>query len=470
MTEALLIDTLFAKSLLEKHSPHSKETQPFIEYLLLQARKGHLFCDIAQTPFAPIAPSLAPLCTQDQSPLVCHGTHYYLRRNLEIETQIITHLQRLSQAERPPLGVPLCPNLTPEQQCVAQLIDTHPLTIVTGGPGCGKTYTAKQCLYHLLQRHPHFQIIATAPTGKAVQCLQSQLPGIKTGTLHALLQLKEGQSIAQEARPLCADLILIDECSMIDAPLMAQLLSAIPTGTTVVFMGDPYQIPPVDIGAIFQDLTTIEELPHVHLTTSHRVKNSALAQLAQSIKQRNFTKILSLLQDPNYPTVTLQPLDQFHTADPPQQFLTPFHKGPYGTLAINALLRETHPKGAPLPIMITKNDASLELANGSMGILEGEEAHFPLPDGERRTLSQALLPPYTYAWCLSIHKSQGSEFANVGVLLPPQSETFGNELLYTAVTRAKEHLTLFTTEDTLQRCVETKECRRSNLCNRYRHV
>ena len=156
--------------------------------------------------------------------------------------------------------------------------------------------------------------------------------------------------------------------------------------------------------------------------------------------------------------------------------------GPLGFDTLNQLIvqhmRRQCDKNTPFiaPILITKNDYRLELCNGDTGILikadaksdrlqEGDVALFS--DGEAiRSIPALLLPPYEYAYCMSVHKSQGSEFEHVIILMPERAECFGREVLYTALTRAKKRLTIWGSDNTLTKIIETKAERQSGISER----
>lgn len=438
-----MIDLAFAKAIAGKDG--DKEILLFLAELMKTSREGNLFLQ-----HSTIKEKITHLVDGEKSPLVAFEDCFYLRRSWELETQVIQHLRRLSNA---PLELhckpTFHPDLYPAQQEALISALVNPLSIITGGPGCGKTFLATKLIETLLAEQPHLRIIATAPTGKAAS--RFRMPSVVSGTLHSLLGLRDSFDGDVRTKPLIADLILIDECSMIDLRLWSLLLSAIPTGTHLVLMGDPNQLPPIDAGALFYDMCQIEKLSHVHLDQPMRTGAVELRALAECVKQGDYEKALQ--------HVTLLPLRE--VPDTEGVLLTPFRHGPFGTHACNHTIEKLKPHQRK-PIIITKNDYPLGLMNGDLGYIEGEKAIF-----FEKSLPLPLLTAYDYAWAISIHKSQGSEWKDVTILLPEGSETFGREMLYTAITRAKSTVTLHTSPATFHAVISHFKYPKSNLQKRF---
>jgi exodeoxyribonuclease V alpha subunit len=435
------IDQAFARSITNGDS--DPEIIEFLSSLMKCTREGHLFLN----PEKNLQHLLKPLCTGENSPLVAFENSYYLRRIFELETRCIDQIKRLMEKSS---KEPLIPKTIPEELYPAQkkafkTILTSPLTIISGGPGSGKTFFASR----LIESLPGKKIIGAAPTGKAASRLRFK--GIQTGTLHSLLKLQKNKETL--FTPLIADLILIDECSMIDLELWALLLEAIVAGAHLVLIGDPNQLPPVETIGIFSSLCNHPDIPHIHFNQSIRTDKSGLLDLAIAIKEGDGSKALSLLKNKAYPEIQLLSLPRKIPIEK-RTLLTPFVKGPHGTALCNSVIDATLQE-TKKPIVIEKNASLLGLVNGDIGTLEKELATFFLL-GETKTFPKAILPPYSLAYAVTVHKSQGSEFAHTSLLLPPESEKFGKELLYTAVTRAKESLIIYSEESTLLNIIGKK--------------
>ena len=223
------IDHLFAHALSDNEA-----TRQHLVDLMRETRKGALFLH---------RPGIRDCMQPLEGPIVRVEDRYYLKRCYDLEQTVHNELTRLSFHK--PMSAPIPMDLNAAQQEAFTAVLTHTVTLISGGPGTGKSYLAK----HIATLFP--RTILTAPTGKAASRLGAN------GTLHKLLGLP------YDCKPIIADLIIVDECSMIDAKLFASLLSSIPTGTRLVLMGDPYQLPPVEGGHIFPDLFSLP-LPQVH--------------------------------------------------------------------------------------------------------------------------------------------------------------------------------------------------------------
>ncbi len=458
-----------------------------------------------------------PLCSQGihrlKTPVVQQKNRFYIHRNFFYETILLQHLNRILQSPpSSPVAVDpqLLADLLPRQQQAVKHALSSPFTLLTGGPGTGKTYTAGKILLSFwknlsTEHRTPYSIALAAPTGKAASQLEESLhrafanekesPPIQAQTLHRLLGI--GRSLRWEDHPieLSYDLILIDESSMIDLPMMAHLLQRVKKGARIVLLGDSEQLPSIESGSVFRDW--IHKLPsHVTvLEKSLRAENTHLLTMEQSIRKGTLPHDFSFLPLPKDDTplrqqyqTLLQHILPYLSPEIPlqeetylsffQQFrlLTPLRKGKFGVEALNKTLlhaiSHNHAIEHPLvsPIIITQTNERHELYNGDGGVLihppsQKNYALFPPRRGESnlRRFSPSLLPPYEYAYALSIHKSQGSEFDNVFCLLPLGSEIFGREILYTAVTRARKTLTICSSKETIQKCLSKTTRRLSGI-------
>ena len=352
------------------------------------------------------------------------------------EEEALSHATKLAMVRQGHLTLPK--HVHYEEQIVSHVKRLLPqLSIITGGPGTGKTYTAAQIV-----RERNTKTLLAAPTGKAAAHLESQfdLP-MQAKTLHSLLKVHSPLDYQTPIDPLEANLVIVDECSMIDPPLFARLLSAIGPETTLILLGDPNQLPAVEGGSVFADLIASGAITTTTLTKCMRSDRREILDLAAAILRgdpfdmRNIdlgfaSGDLETIYQKLWNHVKTRDFDHF-------RILCTLRKGPLGVDALNRFLHEKFSaQTCRFPILITRNDARSGLYNGDMGVLENQEAHF---SGDRHFALHEL-PPFEYAYCISVHKSQGSEYDHVLFLVPDGSEAFGREVLYTAVTRAKNTL------------------------------
>ncbi len=350
-----------------------------------------------------------------------------------------------------------------EQQEAIVHAAQYSLSCIWGGPGTGKTYTAGWFVKLYLENNPDARIALTAPTGKAasnlLDSIKSACPSAKleAKTLHALLGLKRFGTW-QQKELLPYDLVIVDESSMIDLSMFVKLLSSLSQSTRILFLGDPNQLPPIEPGEPFVAL--VDAKVGRGLVTTKRQENDTIILLANAVKEgrvddvfdlitpeplESFTHVKQLYNSPK------ENADDFFAELLKTRILSPKRLGPYGTIHINQEIRDVAKKNSLLPIIITKNDYELDLTNGQVGILSQKVAHF-----EKTKIPEVLLPPYELAYCLSVHKSQGSEFSDVHLFLPEGSESFGRNMLYTAITRAKKSLTIYAKPETLKACITTQ--------------
>lgn len=461
---------------------------PFLCRLMASAREGNLCLreDASSLPAALVAEGGA----LPDKPVVQNGGRTYLQRNWVLETKIVEELTRLSSDEPQDLFDPsrflLPETFSLEQLLAARSVLTSSLTVVAGGPGTGKSFMAVQTLIALsraLKEGP-FRVKIAAPTGKAADRLAGALPTlerveVETLTLHRLLRLQPGRTRLFEGRTLDADLIIADEASMIDASLFAHLLQATPEGCRLLLLGDADQLPPVDGAGIFSDLA---ELFAIRLKTNHRMQNSSLYRIFEAARTGAFAPLLEILEP--LPADLFSWIEsEFQLSDPAQfertRLISPLRKGPFGVDAINAgLLHRLEQRLAfgqswSAPILVTSNDPLQKLYNGTPGLVRGTYQGSAIPNGSEevlfadgRSFSLRQLPGYEFAFALSAHKSQGSEFERVVCLLPQGSEEFSREALYTALTRAKKEIRLVGSEEILEKMLAKGAQMESGLVER----
>ncbi len=511
-------DLYFAQTLIRKPSEANENYALFLAYLFKAAREGHLCVNINEKSVHPILEGFETELiekiiqgSQNYQLEYIHkdGNNYYILRNWNKETECLKLIQELLATE-PTFkanSVELQKNLEkiklyllPEQAEAILSASQNALTILTGGPGTGKTYTAGHMIRTLWESLPKeqqkdFEIVLAAPTGKAASNLQNSMQralkglpladNIQSQTLHSLLKIFSKRK--DEIR-LTADLVLVDECSMIDTHVMSKLLKAIKPGSRLILLGDKYQLPSVEIGAIFANLA--DHLAGtdkcVELAKCMRSELQGLVDFAQGIKLGNlnltrsyegvsFPEVNNYFEHPNLLTDYLAQQIKKHEFGK-FRILSPLRKGPLGVDSLNRQIYQGLCKSGlkmQIPIMITQNHEDTELFNGDVGVLitskNPYERLFDKTDYAEingRTIPALLLPNYELAYCMSIHKSQGSEFEKVLLILPEKSDYFGREVFYTAVTRAKRSIDIMTTPTILQAVLAKPAQRHSGLLPR----
>ena len=490
------IDKKAAELILQANSTLNEAV--FVAYIVAAARAGYASIEVKENT---VTPSLDKIWKLDEKlldhiiegsktlividPLVKVEDRYYLKRNYTLEETCLVEWERLKSSS--PLHIlnestlehelRLNDTLTLEQKTAVEVGCRSLVFILTGGPGTGKTYTAGRLLSTLLKSlnsstAQYNQIALAAPTGKAALTLEkafaSYIPGglAKAKTLHALLGVKKDGSYPERRTTLPYDIILVDEASMIDIELMSHLLSSIKSGARLILMGDSFQLPPVEGAPIFPALAK-QHLDKAHLTKCLRAETVELVSFAEAIlKGQSFQEsesIQFLKQNDSLESVLLSHLNRFpknlkSDATPEEwlaafqkfRILTPLKVGKAGSIAINRFVAK-HLKERAIPLMITANDYRMELFNGEIGVLITEGREIPEFFSESdyvffasgKKIPALLLPSYELAYAMTVHKSQGSEFDEVLLLLPETATPVSVPLLYTAVTRARKKITLW---------------------------
>ena len=416
------------------------------------------------------------------------------------------------------------------QRSAARMALTHHFSVISGGPGTGKTATVARILALLLDMSGDSrpEIALAAPTGKAAMRLhQSILHAAErldlpdeirnclpagVSTIHRLLgvKLRTGGFRHNRDNRLSCDILVVDEASMVDLQLMAALLEALRDDARVILLGDRNQLASVEAGAVLADICDSAgqaNVPVTQLTRSYRFgDDSGIAALSRLINSGESAAAAELLQSGRYPDIVWRPLQSgrvfensfsaavrdgyagYAGAESPGdalaalgsfRVLSPLRSGPFGTENLNRLCRNIiAPERKndarsfrPLPIMITGNNYELGLFNGDTGVTmerDGVSAvWFENPEGGLRHLSTLRLPPGEAAFALTVHKSQGSEFDRVLLILPDHlSVALSRELLYTAVTRARSRIEIWGTEEVFRQTMERRTVRNSGLRDR----
>lgn len=510
----------------------------------------------------------------DLTPLVLDGGRLYFGRYWSYEQHVAAALGRLAAPVSPaPAAAELKHHLRtlfpadalPGEQALAAVgAAVRNLAVVSGGPGTGKTTTVSRilALKLLLQRKDSpFTIRLAAPTGKAADRLRESITSAKAGmtidpgilaripeeasTIHRLLGIRDasGRAAHTATDPVAADLIVLDEASMIDLSLMARLLDALRPGAGLILLGDRDQLDAVQPGSVFGELCgepsysrtfaglAAEVLGRVPsstwaagaledslflLTRSYRFREEAgIGSLARAVNAGDGDGAVRILREDTSgelqwnadPAATpamfpadavsrwLRPYFALVRGGAPEgaclrafgtfRLLSPLREGPGSVQALNDLVglwlrreglvtsaREWYPGK---PVMVTANNYTLGLYNGDVGITLGSEEGndlrvvFPGIGGSFRRYSPARLPAYDIAYATTVHKSQGSEFDEILLLVPEaESPVVTRNLLYTGITRARSRCTLWATEDVVRTGTGRRPLKMSGLAHRLR--
>ncbi|HET9495889.1 MAG TPA: ATP-dependent RecD-like DNA helicase [Chloroflexia bacterium] len=372
--------------------------------------------------------------------------------------------------------------LTREQREAVRIALTHRVSVITGGPGTGKTTTLRS-IVRLVQTRGGTVVLA-APTGRAARRL-TEAAGAPASTIHKLLELRPGGAYEVRA-PLDADVVIIDEASMMDLQLAAALLGAVPAGAHLVLVGDADQLPPVGPGSVLRDVIDSRTVPVCRLQTIFRQpEGSAIVSNAHRINQgeapvygRSITDFY-LFRQPNPAEAAALIVDLVSQRVPAKfgldpmediQVLAPMYAGVCGVDALNANLQAVLNPPDSLKderrygnhifrvgdrVMQVVNDYDRQVANGEVGRitridLEDQSLHVAFESGWTAEYSFQELDELTHAYAISVHKAQGSEYPCVIMPVLHQHERLlRRNLVYTAISRARQLVVLVGSPDTL---------------------
>jgi len=346
----------------------------------------------------------------------------------------------------------------------------HGVSLLTGGPGTGKSRTVSAIV--AMCERAKVEVALAAPTGRAAKRLE-ELAGHPATTIHRLLGARPGMpDFSHHAdNPLDAQLVVVDEASMLDVELAAALVAAIPGKAHLVVVGDPAQLPSIGPGTVLGDLIDSAVLPVTELVTLYRQhEGGAIARLATAVRAGG----LPAVDDPDREVVVVaarnsaegaQRVVQLVTDSIPRVFevsgselqvVTPVHAGPAGTQALNRELKKVLNPGSGRVrgfdvgdrVVATANHmdaAPFGYANGEVGtvVSAGEKSLRVAFTGGDADVSGKALGDLLHGWAITVHRAQGSEWDAVVVVLPPEAATMmSRPLVYTALTRARRHLSV----------------------------
>jgi exodeoxyribonuclease V alpha subunit len=448
------------------------------------------------------------------------GTLLALTRYAIAEESVAEGLQRLAATAEPITSAPAAADgadaeLDDRQRAAVEAVAEHGVSVLTGGPGTGKSRTVAAVV--ALAAESGLRVALAAPTGRAAKRLE-ELAGAPATTLHRLLGA-QGRGLARsgsaggdggaadgdglfadagapgattdaggfprgagesgsrdgswvfargEEWPLDADLVVVDESSMLDVELAAALVEACADGTRLLLVGDPAQLPSIGPGRVLADIIDSGAVPVTELTTLYRQRDGGtIAKLATAVRGGD----LPAVDSPEREVVVVlargsaeaaHRVVQLVTDSIPRalgiaaedvQVVTPVHKGPAGTIELNRALKE---KLNPGPgayrgfdsgdrVVAIANHADEGFANGEVGTVAGsaDEGLTVSFSGTPVTVPFRLLGDLRHGWALTVHRAQGSEWpAVVGVFPAEASGMLSRPLVYTALTRAQQHLSV----------------------------
>jgi exodeoxyribonuclease V alpha subunit len=371
-------------------------------------------------------------------------------------------------------------DLAPEQEQAVRLALTKRVAVLTGGPGCGKSFTVRSIVE--LARAKKAKIVLVAPTGRAAKRL-AELTGHEAATVHRLLQLQPGGDPKYDRdNPLDADLVVVDESSMIDLILANKLVKAVPPGAHLLLVGDVDQLPSVGAGEVLRDLlAAADAIPRVRLTKIFRqaqqsgiVVNAHRINAGSPPRLRGFPDFFWFTCEDAEETAALtadivaRRIPRRFAMDPRRdiQVLAPMHRGPAGAGNLNTLLQEMltpHQEGQPehrygsrvfrvgdkvTQLRNNYDKGAAGIFNGTIGVVTAispEDSELTMLTDEDESVHYGFdeLDELAHAYAVTIHRSQGSEYPAVVIPLTTSSwMMLQRNLLYTAITRATKLVVL----------------------------
>jgi exodeoxyribonuclease V alpha subunit len=448
-----------------------KDESPAIYLPRLEKAEATVALNLAETLETPTA----------RAPIILNTSIAWYQGRLDI---------RLAERQREALGAAL----------------TEKVVVITGGPGTGKT-TLIRGIVEILG-HKEQTVVLAAPTGRAAKRL-AEATGLGAKTIHRLLEFNPitGAFNRHRENPIEADCVVIDEVSMLDVELAAMLLEAVPPATRIVLVGDADQLPSVGPGNVLADLINSESVPVIRLDQIFRQTDRSL--IVENAHRINSGDMPNVDDDPESsdfffvarddPAAAAELAIDFATRRIPERFkldpiddiqvLSPMHRGELGVTRLNERLQEAlTPKGRELvvgwrkfrvgdKVMQTRNNYELDIFNGDLGRvtdIDFEERELTVSFDNRPTLIPSdMIEDIVPAYACTIHKSQGSEYPAVVIVLHHQHHIMlQRNLLYTAISRGRRLVVIIGSRRALGRAVHNATVRKryTQLAGRLRAV
>lgn len=540
------------------------EATSYLQQLIEASLQGDSCIDISSEQIAALGQLAisADQATSKVAPCVYDEQGLALYRYWHLEQRLAEQICRLKQQLIQPVSCDDYLDLLtdPHQQAALQMVARQSLSIITGGPGTGKTYTLARIIAVLSQAIPHIRVAMAAPTGKAAQRMQEalqnsfndpkllesrlvseELRNQGTQTIHRLLGMGHSQTPRfNQKQPLPYDVIVVDEASMLDLNLATLLFEAVPESCRIILLGDANQLASVDVGAVLADLQQIQALAdnRVQLQTSRRFAEGALiGQVAKFIQAQSYqqdhvevlqrfevdivqvSELKPILLQRDMPDVVqleylpegnLLDLDTYYQklmlgfqgyvqslknylkeersieqvqnvvkAFDDYRILTAVRHGPFGLQQLNQYARRWLQQQLSIvtaggwyvgrPVMMTYNDYQLGISNGDIGLCfehrtQPQQFEVYFPSLNKWVAANRLPKSIQSAFTLTIHKSQGSEFTHTAVVLDQAAKNLlSQELIYTAITRAKKVVSLLVHQEALLQAFTVRTTRKSGL-------
>ncbi|TDM64558.1 exodeoxyribonuclease V subunit alpha [Acinetobacter sp. KU 011TH] len=540
------------------------ETTSYLQQLIEASLQGDSCIDISSEQIAALGQLAISVdqATSKVAPCVYDEQGLALYRYWNLEQRLAEQICRLKQQLIQPVSCDDYLDLLtdPHQQAALQMVAQQSLSIITGGPGTGKTYTLARIIAVLSQAIPNIRVAMAAPTGKAAQRMQEalqnsfndpkllesglvseELRNQGTQTIHRLLGMGHSQTPRfNQKQPLPYDVIVVDEASMLDLNLATLLFEAVPESCRIILLGDANQLASVDVGAVLADLQQIQALAdnRVQLQTSRRFAEGALiGQVAKFIQAQSYqqdhvevlqrfevdivqvSELKPILLQRDMPDVVqleylpegnLLDLDTYYQklmlgfqgyvqslknylkeersieqvqnvvkAFDDYRILTAVRHGPFGLQQLNQYAQRWLQQQLSIvtaggwyvgrPVMMTYNDYQLGISNGDIGLCfehrtQPQQFEVYFPSLNKWVAANRLPKSIQSAFALTIHKSQGSEFTHTAVVLDQAAKNLlSQELIYTAITRAKKVVSLLVHPEALLQSFTVRTTRKSGL-------